>query len=102
MGPNGKIEAFPRSANRLTPGIFKEQEDISARYLDSLAARRDELQRLHANTHLPKVIGAAWMYEVRGDRRYRQIARTFWKKLELAGQWPQQAKAASNRGQFAA
>jgi DUF1680 family protein len=46
-------------------------------FLDPLAARRDELQGLHANTHIPKIIGAARMYEVTGDRRYREIAEYF-------------------------
>ena len=34
-------------------------------------------QGLHANTHVPKIIGAARMYEVTGDRRYREIAEYF-------------------------
>ena len=46
-------------------------------FLDPLAARRDELEGLHANTHVPKIIGAARMYEVTGDRRYREIAEYF-------------------------
>jgi hypothetical protein len=46
-------------------------------FLDPLALRRDELQGLHANTHVPKIIGAARMYEVTGDRRYRAIAEYF-------------------------
>lgn len=46
-------------------------------FLDPLAQRRDELQGLHANTHVPKIIGAARMYEVTGDRRYRDIAEYF-------------------------
>jgi len=46
-------------------------------FLDPLAAHRDELQGLHANTHVPKIIGAARMYEVTGDRRYRDIAEYF-------------------------
>jgi hypothetical protein len=46
-------------------------------FLDPLAERRDELQGLHANTNVPKVIGAARMYEVTGDRRYRDIAEYF-------------------------
>ena len=46
-------------------------------FLDPLAVRRDELQGLHANTHVPKIIGAARMYEVTGDRRYREIAEYF-------------------------
>jgi len=46
-------------------------------FLEPLAARRDELQGLHANTHVPKIIGAARMYEVTGERRYREIAEYF-------------------------
>ena len=46
-------------------------------FLDPLAQRRDELQGLHANTNVPKIIGAARMYEVTGDRRYREIAEYF-------------------------
>jgi DUF1680 family protein len=46
-------------------------------FLDPLAERRDELQGLHANTHVPKIIGAARMYEATGDRRYREIAEYF-------------------------
>jgi DUF1680 family protein len=46
-------------------------------FLDPLAARRDELKGLHANTHVPKVIGAARMYELTGERRYRTIAEYF-------------------------
>ena len=46
-------------------------------FLDPLAARRDELQGLHANTHVPKIIGAARTYEVTGDQRYKRIAEYF-------------------------
>ncbi len=46
-------------------------------FLDPLAERRDELQGLHANTNVPKIIGAARMYEVTGERRYRDIAEYF-------------------------
>ena len=46
-------------------------------FLDALAGRRDELKGLHANTHVPKVIGAARMYELTGERRYREIAEYF-------------------------
>jgi DUF1680 family protein len=52
--------------------LFEEPE-----FLDPLAERRDELQGLHANTHVPKIIGAARMYEVTGERRYREIAEYF-------------------------
>ena len=46
-------------------------------FLDPLALHRDELQGLHANTNVPKIIGAARMYEVTGDPRYRAIATFF-------------------------
>ncbi|HET7103135.1 MAG TPA: beta-L-arabinofuranosidase domain-containing protein [Terracidiphilus sp.] len=46
-------------------------------FLDPLADRRDTLQGLHANTHVPKIIGSARMYEVTGDHRYRHIAAYF-------------------------
>jgi hypothetical protein len=53
-------------------------------FLDPLAERRDELQGLHANTHVPKIIGAARMYEITGDRRYRAIAEYFLEEVLTA------------------
>jgi hypothetical protein len=53
-------------------------------FLDPLAERHDELQGLHANTHVPKIIGAARMYEVTGDRRYRAIAEYFLEEVLIA------------------
>ncbi|MDP9037882.1 MAG: glycoside hydrolase family 127 protein [Acidobacteriota bacterium] len=46
-------------------------------FLDPLAMRRDVLKGLHANTHVPKAIGAARMYELTGETRYREIATYF-------------------------
>lgn len=46
-------------------------------FLGPLAGHRDELKGLHANTHVPKVIGAARMYELTGETRYREIAAYF-------------------------
>jgi len=46
-------------------------------FLDPLGAHRDELRGLHVNTHVPKVIGAARMYELTGETRYRDIASYF-------------------------
>jgi hypothetical protein len=46
-------------------------------FLDPLAGHRDELRGLHANTHVPKIIGAARMYELTGERRYREIVLYF-------------------------
>jgi uncharacterized protein len=46
-----------------------------------LAAGRDELKGLHANTTIPKIIGAARRYELTGEPRYRQIAEYFWRQV---------------------
>jgi uncharacterized protein len=46
-------------------------------FLDPLAMHRDDLRGLHANTHVPKVIGAARMYELTGETRYRDIVLYF-------------------------
>jgi len=49
-----------------------------------LAARRDELKGLHANTNIPKIIGAARGYELTGQQRYRDIAEFFWQAVTSA------------------
>jgi hypothetical protein len=46
-----------------------------------LAERRDELTGLHANTSIPKIVGAARAYELTGENRYRQIAEFFWQQV---------------------
>jgi DUF1680 family protein len=48
------------------------------RIFGPLAARRDELKGLHANTTIPKIVGAARGYELTGQQRYRDIAEFFW------------------------
>ena len=50
-------------------------------FFGPLAAHRDELKGLHANTHVPKVIGAARRYELTGEDRYRQISEFFWSQI---------------------
>lgn len=51
------------------------------RFLDPLAANRDDLTNIHANTNIPKIYGAARAYELTGDIRYRDIAANFWNIL---------------------
>ncbi|WP_165973486.1 glycoside hydrolase family 127 protein [Luteibacter rhizovicinus] len=48
---------------------------------DPLAGHRDELQGLHSNTQIPKIIGAARRYELTGEPRYRRIAEFFWETV---------------------
>jgi len=51
------------------------------RVFNPLAEGRDELKGLHANTMIPKIIGAARRYELTGERRMRVIAETFWRTV---------------------
>lgn len=48
------------------------------RFFNPLALRRDQLRGLHANTHIPQVIGAARRYEISGDPRFHDVADVFW------------------------
>ncbi len=48
---------------------------------DPLAANQDILGGNHANTNIPKVIGAARGYELTGDERYRQISENFYRMI---------------------
>jgi DUF1680 family protein len=50
-------------------------------FFDPLAAGQDRLQGLHANTHIPKVIGMARKYELTGDERSKKIATFFWDEI---------------------
>ncbi len=53
------------------------------RLFDPLAQGDDRLDGLHANTQVPKVIGAAREYQVTGESRYLDIARCFWDRVAL-------------------
>ena len=46
---------------------------------EPLAAGEDKLDGNHANTNIPKVIGAARGYELTGDERYRRISENFYR-----------------------
>jgi DUF1680 family protein len=52
-------------------------------FINPLAARRDELRGLHANTHIPQAIAAARRYEISGDMRFHDVANFFYE--EVAG-----------------
>ena len=51
------------------------------RLFDPLARGEDTLNGLHANTQIPKAIGAARDYELTGEKRYRDIAAFFWQRV---------------------
>lgn len=49
--------------------------------LDPLAQGRDELNGKHANTQIPKVIGAARIYELAGEPHHAKTALFFWETV---------------------
>jgi uncharacterized protein len=49
-----------------------------AEIFDPLAANQDRLSGYHANTQIPKIIGAIREYHQTGVERYRMIAANFW------------------------
>ena len=51
--------------------------------IDPLAHGIDDLDGLHANTQIPKIIGAAREYELTGAPTYRAIADFFWQDVAL-------------------
>lgn len=55
--------------------------------LDPLRAGRDDLPGRHANTQIPKIIGAARGYEVAEKADGRAIAETFWKRVVREHSW---------------
>ncbi len=52
-----------------------------------LAAGQDKLDGLHANTQIPKMIGAARQYELSGDKRLHDVAAFFWDRVALHRSW---------------
>ncbi len=51
------------------------------RIFDPLSRGEDPLDGLHANTQIPKAIGAARDYELTGEKRYHDVASFFWERV---------------------
>jgi uncharacterized protein len=63
-----------------------------------LLAGADPLSNNHANASIPWIQGAARLYEVTGDTRYRDIVELFWKQaVETRGMF---ATTGNNAGEF--
>ena len=86
-------------------GITKDERylRLAARYampdlFRALLAGGDPLSNDHANASIPWIQGAARLYEVTGDKRYREIVESFWKQaVETRGMF---ATTGNNAGEF--
>jgi len=61
----------------------REYLDLAGRFndrqvIDPLVRREDRLEGLHANTQVPKIIGAARQYELTANEDLRTVAAFFW------------------------
>ena len=68
-----------------------------ASFLGPLALRHDDLTDIHANTHLPKILGAARRYELLDDTDYHTAVTYFWDRVANHRSY---ATGGSNRGEF--
>jgi len=68
-----------------------------ASFLGPLAIEKDNLSRIHANTHIPKICGAARRYELTGDDTYRKIVAFFWDRIATTRSY---ATGGSNESEF--
>lgn len=44
-----------------------------------LLQKKDALGGMHANQHIPQILGAVKLFEVTGEKKYLELAREFWK-----------------------
>ncbi|MNW35197.1 hypothetical protein D3C74_121880 [compost metagenome] len=51
---------------------------VRRRLFDRLLDGEDVLTNKHANTQIPEILGAARVYEVTGDERFRHVVEAFW------------------------
>ena len=68
-----------------------------ASFLGPLALRHDDLTNIHANTHLPKILGAARRYELLDDTDYRTVVTYFWDRIADHRSY---ATGGSNKAEF--
>ncbi len=66
-------------------------------FLDPLMNHQDDLTGIHANTHIPKILGAARRYELFDDTPYRRLTEYFWERIANHRSY---ATGGSNEGEF--
>jgi uncharacterized protein len=71
------LYAITGDARYMTAATWLEHRRI----IDPLANHVDPLDNIHANTQIPKIIGAAREFELTGDPKYHEIATFFWDRV---------------------
>lgn len=69
------LYSFTQNENHLKLArVFDNHKEV----MDSLAICKDNLEGKHANTQIPKIVGAARLFELTGSKRDSLIATFFW------------------------
>lgn len=79
----GLNESFMQLYQRTSDGhwLATAKRIYDHKVLDPLTRRADELNGLHSNTQVPKVIGLARLHEITGDPAYGTAAQFFWQTV---------------------
>lgn len=72
-----KDEQFKKFAEKFEKSVF----------IEPLMDGRDNLTRLHGNTHIPLVLGAMRRWELTGDPRYWELSKFFWECVVEKRAW---------------
>lgn len=80
-GGMGEVMANLAAVEGTQRGLSMARRFDKDSFFEPLADRQDRLKGLHANTHIPQVIAAARIYELSGDRKYRNISEYFWNQV---------------------
>ena len=73
IGTMVRLHRITGKADHLAAARLFENDNLFGQMADG----RDELDTMHANQHIPQIMGAAELYLETGDRRYRDIAKNF-------------------------
>lgn len=83
----GEFGGMNEAMSRLYGITGKEKHLIAARLFDNdklffpLEQKIDALDTMHANQHIPQIIGCMKLFEVTGEKKYYDIARFFWESV---------------------
>lgn len=72
-------DMFARTGNRRWLALA--ERIYHRKVLDPIVAGRDELEGLHANTQIPKVLGLARLFELTGNSRFASGPQFFWQTV---------------------
>lgn len=76
----GMNESLARLYERTGEGTYLKAAKMfdNSNVFEGLIHGRDSISGIHANQHIPQIIGALWEYEASSEPEYYVLARNFW------------------------